>query len=179
MRNSAMTIRPVAILTALVLAGPALAGVTVDFDKEADFTKLQTFAWMEGTPAKNELNQKRIVAAIGKELGLKGLKPAEGAPSVFVVAHVSTDEQVVMDSTSTGMYGHSYWGGGWGTTSVNVRTIPVGTLVVDLLDGATKNLLWRGVASDTMNPAPDKVEKKINQVVAKMFSKFPPQQKKK
>ena len=179
MRNRAMTIRPVAILTALVLAVPAFAGVTVDFDKEADFTKLRTFAWMEGTPAKNELNQKRIVAAIEKELGLKGLKPAEGVPHLYVVTHVSTDQQVVMDSTSTGMYGHSYWGGGWGTTSVNVRTIPVGTLVVDLLDGATKNLLWRGVASDTMNPAPDKVEKKINQVVAKMFSKFPPQQKKK
>lgn len=170
---------PVA-LVCLVAGGAAFAGVEVDFDKEADFSKVQTYAWGTGTPAKNELNEKRIVAAIEKELGLKGLKAAEGAPHVIVVTHVSTDQQVVMDSTTMGGYGYGrpYWGTGWGTTSVNVRTIPVGTLVVDMLDGTTKNLIWRGVASDTVSPDPKQIEKKINQMVAKMFKKFPPAAKK-
>jgi hypothetical protein len=169
-----------AALVVMAVAGTVFAGVEVDYDKEADFSRIQTYVWGEGTPAKNELNQKRIVAAVEKELSLKGLKAADGTPHMIVVTHVSTDQQVVMDATTMGGYGYGrpYWGTGWGTTSVNVRTIPVGTLVVDMLDGTTKNLIWRGVASDTVSPDPKQIEKKINQVVAKMFKKFPPAAKK-
>ena len=50
--------------------------------------------------------------------------------------------------------------------------------MVDLLDGSTKQLVWRGVARDTLSDNPLKHEKKINKAVAKMFSSYPPRPKK-
>ena len=48
------------------------------------------------------------------------------------------------------------------------------------MDSRTNDLLWRAVATETMeqNPKPEKVEKKINKAVKKMFKKFPPPQDK-
>ena len=36
-------------------------------------------------------------------------------------------------------------------TQAVVSEVPVGTLVVDLVDGKKKELVWRGIASDTLN----------------------------
>jgi len=49
----------------------------------------------------------------------------------------------------------------------------VGTLVVDMLDANTKNLIWRGVASDTLSNNNDKNTKKLDKDVEKMFQHFP------
>src|SRR5262245_58306712 len=44
----------------LVISLPAFAQkVTVDYDKAASFTNFKTYAWKEGTPAKNPLMQTR------------------------------------------------------------------------------------------------------------------------
>jgi uncharacterized protein DUF4136 len=92
---------------------------------------------------------------------------------------VKISTQTVMDVDHFGYggyYGWGGWGGGFATSTVNVREIPVGTLMVDIVDSASKELVWRGVASDTVNPnaKPEKREKNINQAVAKLFKKFPP-----
>lgn len=70
------------------------------------------------------------------------------------------------------------WGGWdrWGPTTVNVYEIPTGTLIVDLLDGRSNELVWRGIATKTLSENPQKVAKLINKVVTKMFKKFPPKQ---
>ncbi len=52
--------------------------------------------------------------------------------------------------------------------------VPVGMLVVDILDGKDKQLIWRGIATDTLSDNPEKNEKKINKAAEKMFAKFPP-----
>jgi hypothetical protein len=56
-----------------------------------------------------------------------------------------------------------------------------GTLVIDISDTKTKNGVWRGTASDTLNHAPSgnkaqdakNAEKSIKKAVEKMFKKFP------
>jgi hypothetical protein len=50
----------------------------------------------------------------------------------------------------------------------------VGTVVVDLFDSRTKQLIWRGAASDTLSDNSDKNIKNLNEGVDKMFKKFPP-----
>jgi len=46
--------------------------------------------------------------------------------------------------------------------------------VVDLFDSHTKQLIWRGVATETLSEKPDKDTKKLNKAVEKLFKDFPP-----
>jgi hypothetical protein len=50
-----------------------------------------------------------------------------------------------------------------------------GTLVVDMYDSKSKQLLWRGSSEDTVSNHAEKNEKNLDKGVAKMFKKFPPQ----
>jgi hypothetical protein len=46
--------------------------------------------------------------------------------------------------------------------------------VVDLFDGKTKNLSWRGSSSDTLSNNSEKNIKNLDKAVQKMFQHFPP-----
>lgn len=63
-------------------------------------------------------------------------------------------------------------GGGRVTTS----TIDIGNLVVGLFDPATKQLLWRGSATKTLNISkdPDKNYRTLEKAMAKLFANYPP-----
>jgi hypothetical protein len=50
-----------------------------------------------------------------------------------------------------------------------------GTLVVDLLDAASRELVWRAVARDTLSDKTDKNAKKLAKATKKMFEDFPPE----
>jgi len=62
--------------------------------------------------------------------------------------------------------------------TTTVTQIPVGTLLIDLVDAKKKELVWRGVASDTLNTDPNRTaedrEKKLRAVAAEMFAGYPP-----
>ena len=58
-----------------------------------------------------------------------------------------------------------------------MTTYPVGTVVVDLFDAGTKQMVWRGVARDVLADQPEKNTKKLHKAVEKMFEKFPPKKK--
>ncbi|MFQ5754775.1 MAG: DUF4136 domain-containing protein [Acidiferrobacterales bacterium] len=174
--SSARLLRISAIfLFATGLSTTVLASVTVDFDKNADFPNYKTFAWKKGTPAKGELMEKRIGDAVEQELQVKGLTQVESAPDLYVVTHASskTERQVQVDNLGYAGYGWRGWHPR-GPTSVNVYEIPIGTLMVDLVDGKTNELVWRGLAEKTLSDKPQKVAKLIYKVVKKMFKKFPP-----
>jgi hypothetical protein len=60
-----------------------------------------------------------------------------------------------------------------------------GTLVINISDATTKNGVWRGTATHTLENGPTgdrvrdakTVEKPINKAVQKMFKQFPPSSK--
>jgi hypothetical protein len=71
------------------------------------------------------------------------------------------------------------WGwGGWDGMSTT-STVPerVGNLTVDVFDGQTKQLVWRGRAEDVLSSKPEKNEHKLDESVHKMFDHFPPHEK--
>jgi hypothetical protein len=57
-----------------------------------------------------------------------------------------------------------------------VEEVAVGTLVVDLRDGRSGAVVWRGVASRDLDAkaSPEEREKNINKAVEKMFKHYPP-----
>jgi hypothetical protein len=160
-------------------AGTMVFAVTVksDYDKKADFSHYKTFAFKKGTDAPTPFAQERITTAIGNELKARGMSQSE-SPDLFVYSHVKVSTEKRVDVTSFGYGGYpgwGGWGGSFGTSSAVVTDVPMGTLMVDLVDAKTNELVWRGLASDTLltNPTPEKSEKRINKGVAKLFTKYP------
>jgi len=61
-----------------------------------------------------------------------------------------------------------------GSATTTESEYMVGTLVVDIFDAKTKNLLFRGIAQDEISDKPEKNIKKIDKAANKMFKDFPP-----
>ena len=66
------------------------------------------------------------------------------------------------------------WGGGMGDASTTVADVPVGTLLIDLYDGKTHQLVWRGTSHQDLSNKPSKNTSKVDKAVDKMFDKYPP-----
>jgi len=49
--------------------------------------------------------------------------------------------------------------------------------MVDIFDGRTKKLIWRGTAEKVLSGKPEKNEKKLQDTVDDMFKKFSPRSK--
>ena len=182
MNRPAMRLVMTALAAALISVTLAVAGVTVDYDKEYDFSIRRTFAWGEGTPA-SELNEKRIVGAIEDQLGSRGftLVNEEGIKAdLIVLTHAASDEKTqAKASVGIGVSRRAGFGSVGVGTSVPVgsKTVTVGSLVVNILDAGTGDLVWQAHATGTVDTDPAKLEKKINKTVAKAFKKFPPKRK--
>jgi len=174
-------------VAALVLSLPALAlaqKTSFDYDKTANFTAMKTYALKDGTKVGDPLVDNRIVAAIESELKAKGLTKNDANPDIVVVYHLTLDKQKDITSYSSGVgYGpYAYrWGGGWGTTSVRVNEILVGTLIIDVADATSNAMVFRGIGVKEVDAQakPDKRDKTVNTAVTKILKNFPPPVKKK
>lgn len=143
--------------------------VSVDQDPAAPFATYKTYAWVEGTPAPDPLNEDRLHMSVDAQLALKGLRMNTTDPDLVVTTHVTTMERQELIPNGFG-YG-PWWGGGLGAATV--ETYVEGTLIVDLYDAKTKKMVWRGVATATASDKPSKNAKKMNKALDKMFEKYP------
>ena len=164
-------------LLTVAAATSSLAGISVDHDKSVDFSKYRTFTIVQATEAVSPLMRQRLLNAIEVELGTDGLERVEKGGDLTVVIHVSTETEMLITADNWGYGGHPRWGGwgGWGTTTVNVQNIEVGSLLLDIVDADSKQLVWRGVATDSIPKKSEKLEKKIYKAVDKLFRHFPPE----
>jgi len=176
-----------AVLTGLLLSLPAIAAaqdVKVDFDKAFDFSTVKTYSIKIGTGWGNDLSQRRVLAEFDEEIAGKGWKKADEAQAnVQVVLHGATQTKRTASTFYSGMgggYGGYHYGGmGMGTSSTVVNEYTVGTLVVDMFEAGSKNLVFRGVAEDEISDNPSKNAKRLEKASTKMFKNFPPSAKKK
>ena len=177
----------IAIAGALLLPVILLAqDVTRDWDKKYDFATVKTFAMKIGTSWGNQLSENRVITDLAEAITEKGWKRVESetAANVVVVIHGATKVKQNINtfySGSMGGYGYGYHGmGGMGmaTGTTTVSEYTVGTLVVDMFDTKTKNLVFRGTATDEINKDPKKNEKKLDKAAQKLFKDFPQKDKK-
>jgi hypothetical protein len=158
--------------------------VKTDFDRSANFSQYKTYSW-EKVQTQDPLWVDRIKDAVNGSLSAKGWTQVESGGQVAIIAVEMTRNQQTLNTFYDGFGGGWGWrrfgGGGFGgfgeatTTPENYR---VGTLVVDLFDAKTKNLIWRGSASDTLSDKSEKNIKNLDKGVQKMFDHFPPDVKK-
>ncbi|MCI0409812.1 MAG: DUF4136 domain-containing protein [Acidobacteria bacterium] len=174
----------VASLIALVTARQAWAvSVKEDYNPATDFSKYKSFRLKRGTPSSSPLTQAKIEKAISSVLTSKGLTAAGDDAGLIIYTHVKIGVEKALDVSSFGYGGYFGWGGwdgDFGGTSVNVVDVPTGTLMVDMVDSSSQQMVWRGIASGTLpsKTTEEKSEQRINKAVAKLLKKFPPPAKK-
>jgi hypothetical protein len=162
----------------LALLGSAFAQkVQTDFDHQANFSQYKTYSWEEIKPA-NSLWDARIKSAVDAQLAAKGWTQVASGGGVSVIAIKTSETQRTLQTFYDGFGGGWGWrrfgGGGFGDATTTEQDYKVGTLVIDLYDAKTKQLIWRGSAQDTLSDNAAKNEKNLDKGVAKMFKPFPP-----
>jgi len=166
----------VSTMLLLVALGTALAQhVQTDFDHKANFTQYKTYSWQEIKPA-DSLWDARIKDAVDAQLAAKGWTQVESGGDVAIVGIKTTQTQRTLQTFYDGLGGGWRWRGfgGLGESTTTEQDYKEGTLVVDLYDAKTKQLVWRGSAEDTVSDKAEKNEKNLDKAVAKMFKDFPP-----
>jgi len=182
------------IVLALLAIGASSAwaqDVRYNFAKDAKFSDYKTYKWVDvikGSDQVNQITDDQIKAALGAELATKGLTKTDSDNADLYIGYqtaIATEKQFNSYSTGWG-YGPG-WGGGWygyrggyyggmssTTTSGSTSTIYIGQLGLDMYDSKGKDLLWRGVASKTIDPKakPEKQEKNIKKAVAKLLKNY-------
>ena len=182
----------VLLLVALLLAGADTAAapdVRYNFDKQANFGTFKTYKWvaLKGAPPLSDLVDRQVKAAVDAELSKKGLtKSATEAADLYVGYQAAVDQEKEFTSYETGWgygpgwYGRGWYGGGGGMTTGQTSTIYVGQMALDIYASSPQALVWRGVASKTIDPKakPDKQQRNLEKAVAKLLKNYPPVAKK-
>jgi Domain of unknown function (DUF4136) len=186
--------RSILLAIALLVGGVTASmaqDVRYDYDKDKDFSKFKSYKWVtiKGADQPDELTGKRVMMSVDAELATKGLTKTDSDTADLYLAYqtaIGTEKQFTSYNTGWG-YGPG-WGAGWygaggamssSTTYGSTSTVYVGQLDLSMYDPASKQLVWRGVATKTLDPKakPEKKEKNIGKAVQKLLKNFPPKQK--
>ena len=140
-----------------------------------DFSKFHTYKWVpiQGGSHPNQIVDQEIKQSVDSQLASKGLtKTDDEKADLFVAYQVAVDQEKQWNAY--GMGGGWRMGGGMGTATQS--TINVGSLVLDMYDPSTKQLVWTGTATKTLDPSSkqSKNEERLNKAMAKLLKNFPP-----
>jgi len=166
-------------LLAISLAGCSSMTVKYDFIPDTEFKTYQTYAWaqLEDQTDKvnhrqfgnNPLNYQRVQHAVDNHLQARGYFKDESNPNFLVAVHGGVEDRV-----NIATYGYHYgYAGYWGAPYLDVYQYQEGSLIIDFVDTQTKDLFWRGWATDVVDQTADPTIK-INEAVGKILAYFPP-----
>ena len=178
-----------ALLFMVALAARA-QDVRYNFDDKTDFSKFKTYKWVDIKDAQkvDDITDKQIKAAIDSVLATKGLeKTTSDDADLYIGYQTAIGQEKQYTSFNSGWGYGPGWGGGWygggmntSTTTGTTSTIYTGQLALDMYDRNGHDLVWRGVASKTIDTKakPDKRQKNLTKAATKMLKNYPPPPKK-
>ena len=159
--------------------------VVTDYDSNIDFSQYKTFAFFKpGIDKANisDLDKKRILRAIESELTAKGFVKSDN-PDMLVSIFAKSRERINVNQNNFG------YGFGWGwnpwmmngmNNNINVSQHSEGTLFIDFVDKAKRELIWQGIGTGALRiQNREKKELRIKEFVKEIISKFPPGSEKK
>lgn len=166
---------------ALTAFGCATYTTHYDYDPVVRFVELSNYDWINPSvkgQTVNELTVKRIQAAVDRQLAEKGYNMDSSNPDFLIAIHGGRETKVdVVD------WGYNYRGYDNyryspypGAHRIDVYEYEEGTLILDLVDGDSRELIWRGSVTKVIDPSAslEKRERVINEAVGKVLENFPP-----
>jgi hypothetical protein len=168
----------------LVLLGAGAAAaqdVSYNALPGVNFAQFKTYRWVtvEGASKPDQITDQQIVQAFDAQLAAKGLTKATGETAdLFIAYQAALDQEKRLDTYTTGGmgwgWGYGYPGGmGMGSSTTTSTTIQIGTITLDIYSAAAKQLVWRGIASKTIDvkAKPEKRQKNLAKAAEKMLTK--------
>jgi hypothetical protein len=174
----------------IVLAGCSTMQVHSDYDRAASFAGLKTYDWVKtakkvtGDPRLDDpALDKRIRELIESQLATQGYtKVSSGTPD-FLVGYLVALEKKLAVSTMNDYYGYRAgwgWSYGAGTGTVTPESYTYeyeqGSLIVDVVNPKTHELMWRGSAQAEVNRK--KGNEQLSEAIRRILERFPPKPKK-
>lgn len=187
-----ITILAIPVFFLLLISSCASVNVLSDYDSQTDFKEYKSYAFYKTGIDKaqiSDLDKKRILRAIETEMDSLGFVKSD-KPDILV--SIFTNERVEVDVYNGWGYGYGWgWGWGWpgyygyynpyfwgpGYYGNNVSTRTEGSLYIDLIDTARKELVWQGRGVGTLNSTKniEKKEKRIREFVSQILQQYPPE----
>ena len=173
-----------ALMLAMMTPAMLAQHVHTDFDHKAPFSDYHTFSFYK-LQTVNPLDRDVLKKEIRSDLTYHGWRevPQGGDVAITAIGGQTSAKQyqTFYDGLGPGFgwggwggwWGEG-WGGGFGENTTTEHVIPIGTLVIDLYDTHTHNLVWRGVSHETESGNMNENSGKIQKAVDEMFYKFPP-----
>jgi len=155
----------------LLVAAPVFAQqVSVNYNHAVAFSQFHTYAW--GGNNTNAI-QNSILAQVAQQdidnaMQSKGLQKVMENQNPDLILTASGGEK---EQTSYNAWGMRGWGGGMG--SITPQQNVVATMVVSLYNAKAQELVWRGIAQDTLNNNGNKNQEMVQKAVQKMFKQWP------
>ena len=166
----------------IAVSGCSSLSVNYDYDQNVNWAKFQTYGWMEApqgsfdpsSPLQDTpLLQQRVHNSVDYEMEQRGITMSDN-PDLLVVYHLGTQEKIQV--TDWGYhYSDYYWG--YGGRQIDVYQFTEGSLVIDLVDAETTNLVWRGTGTGVVDQAqksPEEMQSRADKVINKIMKSFPP-----
>jgi hypothetical protein len=167
-----------------ILAGCSSLTVNYDYDTNVDWAKYKTYAWLGqeaksgqdpvANPMDSGLLDKRFRSSVEWEMEQRKITPSDN-PDCYVIYHLGSADKLQV--TDWGYrYSDYYWG--YGGRQVDVYEYTEGTLVIDIVDAETKNMVWRGIGQkviDTTQRSPEEIQERVDGVINKIMASFPPE----
>jgi len=177
MRQQTRTTLPVFAIAFVASMVMLAQEVRSNYMPGTDFTKYHTYKWVaiEGGAHPNQIVDAQIKQSVDSQLASKGLNKVDSDQAdLYVGYQIAVDQE--RQWNGYGMGGGLRWGGMASATS---STINIGTLVLDMYDPTTKQLVWTGNATKTIDPSSkqEKNQKNLDKAVQKLLKNYPPKQK--
>jgi hypothetical protein len=159
--------------------------VRYNFDKNADFSKFRTYAWvpLRNDPRIDSLRGEQIKAAVDAEIAKKGLVKTEAdTADLYLAYQAAIDKETHFTSYKTDWGLGPGWSGGnlhsavGGVTTGQMSTIYTGQLALDIYDRRNHWLIWRGIANKTIDidASQTKQQRNLERAVRKLLKNYPP-----
>ncbi|QIP13820.1 DUF4136 domain-containing protein [Spirosoma aureum] len=183
----------ISLVIALIGCSPR---VTVDKTQTIDFNHYKTYGWMDSDVNAgqnplyyNQLATQRVEQTVNMVLSQRGLDSTKNMPDLLVGYHFFVEDKtrlVTSNPSPTPVYGPYYGWGRWGYRNwrpswwswntwgpmYSQEKYEAGTVVIDMVDAETKQLIWRGsVQSAIVDPA--RISDQLQRDVQRIIEQFP------
>lgn len=166
----------IVMFTIVSCSGPK---VMYDYDRAVNFSNYKTFNFHPNMNLStiSELDGKRILNAIEDQMKAKGFRLSD-APDLYIDVVPSTRTRK-KQAGSVGI-GLGNWGRNFGVnigTSVPItKRVEDSSLVLEMIDTNSNQMIWQGVFEDTVNASNSPVDKEgiVNKSVSELLLNFPP-----
>jgi len=165
----------------MISVSAAFADTKTDYDHSVNFNNYRTFAWKADSNdnddvVENSMVLSRIQEAASMHLNVRGMKEDNRNPDVYLVPHVTARNVQYYDyypGPAWDTWGGYGWGP-WGWQSPMVINYVEGTIILDMVDARTNQIVWRSVSTKTGDDLISvQKEKRVDHMMEDAFKHFP------